>query len=59
MIQICIAMIIGAVLGFWACAILTSAKCAANEAFSEELGEIIMKQMNEIDDLKGKLEGRR
>jgi len=49
MTQIIIAMMIGAALGFWACAILTAGKVADLESLGDELGEIILKQKKQIE----------
>ena len=46
-----IAFAIFFVLGAWSHSIWTSGKIAEHEAFSEELGAIVLKQMEENDEL--------
>lgn len=56
MIQIIIAMIIGAILSWWAKPIIADAKkdaeIASLKAFGDECGDIILKQKDVIDSLK-------
>jgi len=47
-----IGVLLGTILGFLTCAILTTGTVADKDSFSQELGEVIVKQRKRIDELE-------